>query len=237
MDQHSQFQVHLQRQLQYINSSCEAFDAGALDEAVRIAQALRIIFHQTAESISLLKHLKATTINLLTTQEDIGADQEKRVGLSDFRLYFLHGKAHGEYGPTLSLQKARSIPMSSWWDQVVIALDVKTRITRRRLVLDAANYDGGAHVAEKLPGRYSTLRSPEAITFNVSGTEYHVPAFEAKYVALRQIGFEALNSPDLQALCGPEGTAFSSMPGTVPKVWPADGTVIRAISIKYKNGN
>jgi hypothetical protein len=231
------FQEHLRRQLQFIAASCEEFDAGRLEEAVRIAQALRVIFHQTGKSTSLLKHLGATTINLLTTQEEIGPEQEHRVGLSDFRCQLINGEIKTEYGPTLSLEHARPVPVSKWWNQVVVVLDARTRITRQSLTLDAANYDGGAHVANKLPTRYGALADVEqsALTFTVNGAAHQVPALEAKYVVLRQIGFEVLNSPELQSLCGPSGAAFGSVPAALPRKWPTDGTVIRAISIKHKH--
>lgn len=230
------FQEQLKRQLRFIASSCELFDGGATEEAIRIAQQLRVIFNQTSKSTSLLTHLRANAINLLTTQEEIGANQEQRLGLSDFRCQFINGEVKTEYGPSLSLKHARPVPVSKWWNQVVIALDSNIRITRRTLVLDAANLDGGAHVAKKLPARYEALANlaQSRVSFTVNGVEYHVPTVEAKFAVLRQIGFEVLNSPEIQSLCGLGGEAFGLTPAALPRVWPSDGTVIRAIAIKHK---
>ena len=63
------FKAQLRRQLQFLKASSAAFDAGFHDEAVRIATVVRLLVHQTKSSTSLLKHLNATTINLLSTRE------------------------------------------------------------------------------------------------------------------------------------------------------------------------
>src|SRR5437879_10728421 len=47
----------LEEQIRFLARSCAAFDAGAEDEALRIATALRVIFHDTAVSTSLIRHL------------------------------------------------------------------------------------------------------------------------------------------------------------------------------------
>lgn len=64
------FRNHLSKQLGFLGRSCEAYDAGYIDEAVRIATVIRVLVHDTNRSNSLLKHLGATTINLLSTTED-----------------------------------------------------------------------------------------------------------------------------------------------------------------------
>jgi hypothetical protein len=47
----------LEEQIRFLARSCSAFDAGAEDEGVRIATSLRILFHDTAISTSLVRHL------------------------------------------------------------------------------------------------------------------------------------------------------------------------------------
>src|SRR6266545_3514326 len=44
----------LQRQLGFLKRSCEDFDAGQHDEGLRIAVSLRVLFHDTSASTSLL---------------------------------------------------------------------------------------------------------------------------------------------------------------------------------------
>jgi hypothetical protein len=54
---HIRLTKKLNEQLRFIQRSCEAFDQGAEDEAIRIATSLRIIFHNTKMSVSLVTHL------------------------------------------------------------------------------------------------------------------------------------------------------------------------------------
>ena len=61
------FVEQLKRQLHFLETSCREYDTGNVDEAIRAATALRVIFHNTSSSTSLLMHLGATGISLLST--------------------------------------------------------------------------------------------------------------------------------------------------------------------------
>lgn len=53
----SELKAHLKEQISFLVSSCELFDEGKRDEAKRITTHLRILFHDTGMSKSLLKQL------------------------------------------------------------------------------------------------------------------------------------------------------------------------------------
>jgi hypothetical protein len=68
------YQKHLARQLAFLAHSCQLYDQGARDEAIRIATIARVLFHHTHHpktrsrgSRSLLHQLGATEIHLLST--------------------------------------------------------------------------------------------------------------------------------------------------------------------------
>lgn len=227
------FPDQLRKQLEFISRSCEAFDAGARDEAVRIAQSIRVLFHQTGRSTSLIEHLRATTVNLTTTQEEIGSNEVQRLGLTDFRIQIVDDSPRAEFGAHLSLSFATQVPVSKWWTQVVAVLDKSSQLTRKDIVLNAANKDGGAHVADVLPQNYARLKNPEgAMTFTIGGASFSVEPLHAQYAMIRQMGFELLNSPGLHAYCAGSGVDFTALPGARPKHFEP-GKVIRAIAIKY----
>lgn len=46
----------LEEQLQFVRRSCDAYDQGAEEESLRIATSLRVVFHQTGASTSLITH-------------------------------------------------------------------------------------------------------------------------------------------------------------------------------------
>jgi hypothetical protein len=59
---------HLARQLGFLVRSCQAFDTGYVDEAIRMATVLRVLMYDTRASTSVLTHLNAKdTVRLLGT--------------------------------------------------------------------------------------------------------------------------------------------------------------------------
>jgi hypothetical protein len=80
------FKLQLKKQLKFLNSSCEAFDAGDMEEAIRIATCIRVLFHQTRESISLITHLGGADIKLLSTTIDVEPGTVQFIGMGILQL-------------------------------------------------------------------------------------------------------------------------------------------------------
>jgi hypothetical protein len=98
----------------------------------------------------------------------------------------------------------RAIVLADWWNQTVY-IHGSIRLTRKDIVLAAADKDGGAHVDSKLTTEYESLMNVGGNGFwriadmNHPGV-FH-PIIDAHLVYLRQMGFELLNSPELLDLC------------------------------------
>jgi len=201
MDNAVDFKLHLKKQLGFLERSCHSYDGGFTDEAVRIATAIRVLIHQTGSSTSLLKHLGATTINLLSTTLEPSPQTISFVGMGMMRL----GGVKSEYYPQLGDGPINElVPVSKWWNQVVMVLDAKHRITRKNIVLAAANKDGGAHVDEKLTAEYAALANDGAVgsfVYESQKKRDEISIDGAHLVSLRQMGFELLHSPQLTDLC------------------------------------
>jgi hypothetical protein len=73
----------------------------------------------------------------------------------------------------------------------VIVIEGK-HISRRALILAAANKDGGAHVDSILPPEYESLKNG---FWTDDDTGQLISSHHA--LCLRQLGFELLNSPEL----------------------------------------
>ena len=164
-----------------------------------MATTIRVLVHQTKSSTSLLKHLNLTTIDLLSTCE--GATDRAIMYMGMGRVQ-VGGDGTHKYFPPLGDARVQSmVPVTKWWDQVVF-VDGATRLTRKKIVLSAANQDGGAHVDESLNADYQAL-----VTDGFAGTVFHTiggqtaaqPLIGAHFVALRQMAYEVLNSPALIA--------------------------------------
>jgi hypothetical protein len=195
------FKDHLSKQLGFLQRSCQSYDAGFHAEAIRIATIIRVLIYQTETSTSLLKHLGATTINLLSTTFEPSLQTYSFVGMG--MMYI--GSPKSEYFPHLGRGPINDfIPVSKWWNQVVIVLDSWHRITRKMIVLAAADKDGGAHVDAKLTMEYAALQQDGAVgSFGYfrKGQPEEYPIQNAHLVSLRQMGYELLHSPQLTALC------------------------------------
>lgn len=198
------FRDQLTRQLGFLRRSCDAYDANKIDDAIRIAVAIRVLIHDTKKSISLLNHLGATTINLLSTAEDPSPQSFFYIGLGSQIVKVTLDTTSAAYVPLFDdgpIQ--RLVPVSKWWNQVVYVLNPKTRLTRKDIVLAATNQDGGAHVDSKLDPNYEALAKEGAVGTLMNQRKEMIaasPFTDAHFVAIRQMGYELLHSPDLVSL-------------------------------------
>jgi hypothetical protein len=200
------FKDHLATQLRFIERSCQHFDAGDEAEAQRIATSLRVIFHQTDRSTSLLTHLGATGISMLSTACSPVSPGTLTAPSNLASLVFRLTDEGRTFRSTVSLDNApmkRFIPFADWWSIEIVCLTAGVRMTRRSLVLAVANEDGGAHVADTLKPDYAAIKSGAGLvmTFKPADGDPVEISLESHSVAtLRQIGYEVLHSPDLVAL-------------------------------------
>ncbi|UNA35476.1 hypothetical protein LRM35_21265 [Klebsiella variicola subsp. variicola] len=181
------------------------YDIGYTDEAIRIATNIRILLHQTKNSTSLLKHLNATTINLLSTSMDYEGDVNDAVRFCIGMVKY-EATAGGPFYFLPTLQGApikEYIPFSKWWTQPILIMKPGGVFTRRKIILDASNKDGGAHVDSMFPEDYEFLTSPGIMgsfgRYTPNGYVYE-EIENTHYTLLRQMAFEILNSPQLTEL-------------------------------------
>lgn len=189
--QHTQ-KDHLKRQLGFIQKSCGAYDAGDDAEALRIATALRVLVHQTANSDSLFSQMGIrNTIKLLSTIRPVPATSGVTDGIS-----ILSPKGSRLVHPPLgSSRHYELVAVEDWWTQSVFSRDNQI-VTRKDMVLLGANKDGGAHVDWKINNKGKMLREGGFWTAGiVKGKSVDTGDFHL--VGLRQFGYELLNSPDL----------------------------------------
>jgi hypothetical protein len=106
-----------------LKRSCESYDAGHTDEAIRVATIIRVLIHDTKNSTSLLNHLGASNIQLSSTVSN--APRSGTVMLSGM------GRTTITTGPAATaIWKAATSPdsiktwlsVSEWWNQIVYIL-------------------------------------------------------------------------------------------------------------------
>jgi hypothetical protein len=192
------FSQKLRELVGFLQRSCDAFDRGAEAEALRIATTLRVMFHDTQKSTSLVNHLGFKKKRMLSSAR----------GFNDWQDYLrvqldLSSEEPVKMLPMLG-DKFRELSIDDWWGNETVFVHAPKRYSRRLIVLSAANRDGGAHVDKKLEKYYEVLAAGE-YAFGLKGnlTFNGKPWFEqgvthyarnAHLALIRQFGYETLVS-------------------------------------------
>jgi hypothetical protein len=141
----------LKEQLQFIRRSCEAFDGGVESEAIRIATALRVIFHTSKTSTPLVALLGIDGERMLSSSRGWGNWQDY------LKLEMnLNSPEPIRCLPLLG-SPLKELPIAVWWNKESVFTYHAQNYTRRKIILSAADKDGGAHVDEKLEEYYESL--------------------------------------------------------------------------------
>jgi hypothetical protein len=196
----ARFIAQLRRQLGYLERSAALYDSGQVDEAIRIATTIRVLVHDTRNSTSLLSHLGAKTIAFATTAkpEPIPVNVLFQEDLVSFT-------ARGLGAKTDPRDICCHIPVDQWWGQVVHIAGRDAQLTRRSIVLFAANQDGGTHVDEEVsPHGRKLLEGAWVSIWHDPATGEVRPEHHRNHhlVMLRTMAFEILHSPDIRKLAG-----------------------------------
>jgi hypothetical protein len=206
------FHAALGKQLGFIRMSCASFDEGFHDEAIRIAQSVRVIVHDTKSQTSVLTHLGVRDTTLIVStcldiKSKLGDPKSPSFGARCITFNgmgtFAAGPQGMSYFPKLGGGMfSYELRAQDWWEQVVFILDESTWVSRKDVVLVAANKDGGAHVDPSLTPFYVRLMKSGDLGYFVDERGRQAPISGHHFVALRQIGYEVLASPSLVALAG-----------------------------------
>jgi hypothetical protein len=194
----ARFIEKLNEQMRFIERSCAAFDAGMEDEALRIAVAMRVVFHQSQSGTSLVAHLGLESSKMLSSSR----------GHGNFQDYLGHRIDLGSAVPIKMLplfgEKFREMPLDDWWSKEPVFVHQNEPFTRRKIILSAANKDGGAHVDAQLERYYEVLRAGKYAIGITGALTYHgAPPFKqgityypknAHFALIRQFGHEVLRS-------------------------------------------
>src|SRR5438552_3447575 len=102
----------LRRQLNFILTSCRAYDAGISEEATRIAVVARVLFHDTTHSHSLISyHLGRGSIRMRSTTAYPLHTQHRH-----FLGFIGMAPSVGGFHPYLdNIGRDEQIPLSDWW--------------------------------------------------------------------------------------------------------------------------
>ena len=219
-------QRELTDQLRLLRHECEQYDRGFEAIAKRLALSLRVLLHHQGQSRALLDQLGLRSGRFLDTAGP----------LSTANLLSEHGLVAMELRPDgaryLALvatggipERERMIPFVDWWNTPVLK-DAKGRtFSRRELVQEVADTDGGAHVDPELTEAYTALSRQNSIGWVFEHEAKSEPFTNRPELAcIRQIAHELLitlsrSNPSLAVEAAPviplENTGDGTLAATV----------------------
>lgn len=197
----------LDQQLRILEMSCREYDAGNLGAARRAAEALRIIFHNTATSTSLLVRLAASSTRLLSTCSTRKSDDPREYWLGFLQVTMEAGRQGLRCEPLFGTKPSmhRVVPFTGWWDGETVYFGAGRKIRRKTVILDAASKDGSASADAHHAGNYQFVHEEPTYSFSadtISGARTTSLQVNVHLPCLRQIAHEVLNSPELLKLAG-----------------------------------
>jgi len=187
----------LEEQLKLLRNSCELYDKGKVEEALKISSTLRtILYDNNPKNPSILKQLnQKETIRLLSTLED----NTKHPLMQNIDIQFSIPIMHTSEGqkPFLdNTSKKELLLVEQWLNEKVITTD-KISYSRYDIIQTTAHKDGGSHV-DKPNASLKNLKRPIG-TFTISAHNRKISQDISNhhYILLRQFAHEVIHSKDL----------------------------------------
>jgi hypothetical protein len=184
---------HLKEQIEFLNTSCGLYDDGKFIEAKRIAIIIRVLFHDTRHSKSLLGQLGRKSDSFYST--NLPLTSESLNTYSGLIMIGIKGK-DSIYYPKLDEMpfSVNWLPFQSWWEEIVFRDKFGNEISRSSLIGTSTNQDGGAHVDEALDEIYYNLSKNNSLETSIFDGEQSHPIPNPEKAAIRQIGHEVLKT-------------------------------------------
>ena len=207
---HSELLNRLEEQIELLQLNAELFDRGHTVTTLTIATVIRVLFHDTDKSTSLIKQIcdsegkNKDDFKMITTKsQDFG--EAKLVLFGDGLCNISFKDQSIFYFPRLANAEHTTIPFRNWWEERVIknvssGFENPEWMTRAELIKLHANKEGGTHVDEKKNKKISAIGTQEAagwigFTRDVLGVCTELPmTMDQKQATIRQICYEVLIS-------------------------------------------
>lgn len=184
---------HLDEQIGFLEGSADAYDRGFDGEAKRLATTIRVLAHDTPKSRSLLGMLGRKNGTFVSTSIEL--DPNNRLTHGGLVAMAVGGAAGGTYLAQLDdVPFKRNMSFDDWWNEPVFLDNQRRELTRKQVILTAANQDGGAHVDPALDGVYADLSKNNSLGWVVSDGYATRPMSPPERACIRQIAHEVLAS-------------------------------------------
>jgi hypothetical protein len=197
-------QQKLSQQLQLLILSCNNFDSGLEVESLNIATRLRVLLHDTDKSKSLLEQLglksgmsfldSMVPLDPVPTGEYRNGQPIMRIsGMPPGVAISMSSSGARYVAPLDSISLARGmIAFVDWWSEGTLSTG-QGRCSRKKLILDLANKEGGAHVDARANSKLDSFKQTQfGMTVSVGNTQGF--ANSPVDAIVRQIAWEFIES-------------------------------------------
>lgn len=189
-------------QVALLQHACESYDSGLEAIGKHIALSLRVLLHHHGKSQALLEQLGLRNAHFYDTA---GALNPRNLLTECNLVMYRIGPDGGHCLPKIAAGempgKTRLVPFATWWNEPVLKDNKGRLLSRRELVANVADTDGGAHVDPELEEAYMELsrRNSLAWTFQLGDVSEPFKG-RPELACMRQIAHEVIltlrrNSP------------------------------------------
>jgi hypothetical protein len=192
----NELKTELIEQLQLLQHSCQSFDRGFEGIGKHIALSLRVLLHNYGKSRALLNQLGLRSGSYLSSVSPLNP----RNKLTECNLLAIQiSNSEARYLPVIAVgdtpQSLQSVRFEDWWNDPVLKDNFGRTFSRRDLVLNVADSDGGAHVDPELDEAYMAISRNNSLgwyfgngkqTSNIEG--------RPELACMRQIAHEVLST-------------------------------------------
>lgn len=206
-----ELKAKLSQKIETMRRAANYYDKGFEGEAETLATALRVLFHDTNKSKSLIKAIWEASgqnpaydkwaMGFYDTSGDV--DPANLAPHDCFILKAMYPDGLRYIAPLddSPFAQGKKLTFDDWWEKVVfVDGKYRNRFTRGKIVRVVANQDGGAHVGIELDEEYYKLTRENSMQdfwgVDRSGVRIDMqePHNQPAFPAVRQITHEALKS-------------------------------------------
>lgn len=192
----AELQQQLEDQIDLLNELIAIYDRGKIVAAKSMASSIRVLLHDTQNSHALLFQVGdfinkpfLSTAELREQQEGNAAWSGSYSGLIGVSI----GSSNG-YVPNLDAGKARWLPFSTYWNEIIFIDEKNNSFTRKDIILAVANQDGGSHVDPGLDPKYRELSRNNSLGFYAGSIDNMQGLSGAELASIRQIAHEVMKT-------------------------------------------
>lgn len=146
----------LRDQYARLKDALNGFYAGNEVQALNIAITLRVLVHETSKSESLLSRLCQHYWDLTIRHKPLNP---RAAFVVPIRFQLVGGGTGRVIRSGFDSPSYQLVPLRRWWNDDYQPLG-NIKLSKKTIVLNVADKDGGAHVDDKVPDSHATLSEP-----------------------------------------------------------------------------